>query len=296
MKRLFLLAAVFAVEATTMPSQAQKPMPAWLLSEAYMKQLGIAERTNEKFDFTRFPQPRTIAAYWELRDTVQHPEKRHLMSARIFEAGEPLTTLRWQLSSEVVRMDTVTNLYAFNDALECTLCHHAAPGITDVEAARLRDSMARIPTLQALECDLVPDALAMSILPAEQSGAAYALQYLLARAGIDASPILTYRTTFWREDLPLLLDRVLRPGKPLRIGSDIERFARKARFSEGCIYVLSQPGHTPPRVWFFFANGRFWMKFGICQYVSLPSIVDVWRHGKEATRIVPYTLDPRFEE
>lgn len=55
MKRLFLLAAVFAVEATTMPSQAQKPMPVWLLSEAYMKQLGIAEHTNEKFDFARSP-------------------------------------------------------------------------------------------------------------------------------------------------------------------------------------------------------------------------------------------------
>lgn len=296
MKRLFLLAALFVAEAAATQLQAQKPMPAWLLSEVYMKQLGIAEHTNEKFDFTRFPRSRTIAAYWELRDTVQHPEKRHLMSARIFEAGEPLTTLRWQLCSEVVRKDTVTNLYAYNDALECTLCHHAAPGIPEAEAARLCDSMARITTLQELGCELEPDAQAMSILPAEQSGAAYALQYLLARAGIDASPILTYRTTFWREDVPPLLDRVLRPGRALRIGSDIERFARKAHFSEGCIYALSQPDRTPPRVWFFFADGRFWMKFGICQYVSLPSVIDVWRHCKEATRIVPYTLDPRFRE
>ncbi len=296
MKRLFLLAAAFVAEAAATQLQAQKPMPAWLLSEVYMKQSGIAEHTNEKFDFARFARPRTIAAYWELRDTVQHPEKRHLMSARIFEAGEPLTTLRWQLSSEVVRKDTVTNLYVDNDALECTLCHHAAPGIPDAEAVCLRDSMARITTLQELGCKLEPDAQALSILPAEQSGAAYALQYLLARAGIDASPILTYRTTFWHGDLPPLLDRVLRPGKPLRIGSDIERFARKAHFSEDCIYALSLPDRTPPRVWFFFADGRFWMKFGICQYVSLPSVIDVWRHCKEATRIIPYTLDPRFGE
>lgn len=286
MRKILLLAASFAVGLAAV--QAQKPAPAYLFSEVLMRQCGIADYTHEKFDFSRLPTNRTISSFWELRDTVRHPEKRHLISARIFAGGEPLTTLRWQLSSEVVRKDTVTKLFVYNDALECTLVHNAAPGISDAEAARLRDSMARLTALED------PDGHLLSILPAEQGGGAYALQYLLARAGIDAAPIFSYRTTLWNEDLRPLLGRVLRPGKAMRIGSDIERFARKARFEEGCVYSLVTENETRTPLFFFRADGKFWLKYGASQYVTVPSIVEVWRLCRQATKVVPYTLDPAF--
>lgn len=282
MKRLFLLTTAFVVGLAAV--QAQKPMPAWNISEMIAKQSGIAEHTNEKFDFSRLPTRRSILSCWEVRDTVRNPEKPHQMSVRIFAGGRPLTTLRWDDSEEVVRKDTVTNLYAENDALECTLCHKAAPGISDAEADRLRDSMRRMTALTD------PDG-SRKFLPALQSGDAYAVQYLLTQAGIDAAPLFNYRTTLWMEDLASLFGPLLKAGKAMRIGSDIERFARKARFEEGCVYGMATNGsERPPRL-FFYADGKFWLKYSACQYMTLPSIIDVWRLCK-GDKIVSYTLVP----
>ncbi len=135
-----------------------------------------------------------------------------------------------------------------------------------------------------------------SVLPAAQSAFPYALQYLLARARIDASPILNYRTTIWREEVAPLLEAVCRRrGKAMRIGRNIERFARKARFETDCIYALVDADGTMP-LFFFYVDGKFWLKYrGMCQYVTLASFEDVWRHDKEATQVVAYVLQPRFE-
>ncbi len=284
MKRFVILLAAIAAALT---ADAQKPMPAFLLSDVFLRQMGVAEYANEKFDFDRFAPDRPVARWWRLCDTVQDPEKKHLMSALLREGERPLIRLRWQLSSEVVRKDTVTNLYVYNDALECTLCHHAAPDIDDAEAARLRDSMVRSTLFPTSD---------RSVLPAAQSAFPYALQYLLARARIDASPILNYRTTIWREEVAPLLEAVCRRrGKAMRIGRNIERFARKARFETDCIYALVDADGTMP-LFFFYVDGKFWLKYrGMCQYVTLASFEDVWRHDKEATQVVAYVLQPRFE-
>lgn len=285
MKRFVILLGAIAA---ALAAHAQKPMPAFLLGEVLLRQIGVAEYANEKFDFGRPAPARDIRTYWQLCDTVRDPEKKHLMSALLKEGDRPLARLRWQISSEVVRKDTVTNLYVYNDLLECTLIHHAAPDIGDAEAVRLRDSMMRSAARPTSDCN---------VLPAEQEALTYALQYLLARAGIDASPILNYRTTVWREEHASLLEAVcVRRGKAMRIGRDIERFARKARFGTECIYALVEEDGSMP-LFFFCADGKFWLKYrgGMCQYVTVSSFVDVWRHCRRARTIVPYGLHPRFE-
>ncbi len=283
MKRFFLLAAALAVGLAAV--QAQKPMPAWSISEIFAKQAGITEHTNEKFDFSRLATQRSILSCCEVRDTVRHPDKPHLISVGIFAGGRRLTTLCWDDSEEVVRKDTVTKIYADNDVLECILCHSAAPGISDAEADRLRDSMRRMTVLEDT------DAHRRSFLTAIQSGGAYAVQYLLTRAGIDASPLFGYRTNLRNEDLMPLFGPLLKAGRAMRIGSDIERFARKARFEEGCVYgmVTDDAGRAPQL--FFYADGKFWLKYGACQYMTLTSIIDVWRLCRGG-KIVPYTLEP----
>ncbi len=284
MKRFLILSAVIAAALT---ARAQKPMPPFCLSEMLLRQLGVAEHTNEKFDFGRYAPDRDIRAFWQVCDTVQDPERMHLISALLKEGDRPLGRLRWQPSSEVVRKDTATNLYADNDALECMLCHHAAPGIDDAEVARLLDSMGR---------STLPPTSELGLLPARQDSFSYALQYLLAQAGIDASPILNYRTMIGREEIvPFFEALCVQRGKPMRIGRDIERFARKARFDEGCVYALLGTEDSVP-TFFIYADGKFWLKFrGMCQYITLLSFVDVWRHDKQATKVVACVLRSRFD-
>ena len=80
----------------------------------------------------------------------------------------------------------------------------------------------------------------------------------------------------------------------MRIGGEIERFARKAEFSDEYIYLLEGNGERKMPVAFFCSDGKFWAKIGPCQYLSFDSVISVWRHDKKTTHVGVYRLKGKF--
>lgn len=88
----------------------------------------------------------------------------------------------------------------------------------------------------------------------------YALQYLFGRAGIDAEPLLSWQTYLSSDKAAELLGYCCEPVRKMRIGGDIERFARKAEFSDEYIYLLEGNGSGRCRSPFSAATVNFGRK------------------------------------
>lgn len=265
MKHLFIaLAAGFAATFAA----AQIPMPAWELSEAVERQSGVMNYTNEKFDFRRLPMHRSISEFLHPGDTVQY--RTFLFDVTVCDAGGPVSQLRFQSDPQVVRKeaDTVTFVAADNAWLQVVALAHLPLDASDELVRHAVDSLKDIRTITD----------GMDILPAKQCGMSYALQYLFGRAGIDAEPLLSWQTYLSSDKAAELLGYCCEPVRKMRIGGDIERFARKAEFSDEYIYLLEGNGERKMPVAFFCSDGKFWAKIGPCQYLSFDSVISVWRH------------------
>ena len=217
MKHLFIaLAAGFAATFAA----AQIPMPAWELSEAVERQSGVMNYTNEKFDFRRLPMHRSISEFLHPGDTVQY--RTFLFDVTVCDAGGPVSQLRFQSDPQVVRKeaDTVTFVAADNAWLQVVALAHLPLDASDELVRHAVDSLKDIRTITD----------GMDILPAKQCGMSYALQYLFGRAGIDAEPLLSWQTYLSSDKAAELLGYCCEPVRKMRIGGDIERFARKAEF------------------------------------------------------------------
>lgn len=275
----FLLTAALCGAAAT--GYAQIPMPGWSLSDMFEAQCGVANYTYEKFDFSRFPLQRNLSEYVHLGDTVRY--KKHIYDAAIRDSEGPVGTMRFQSRVQVTR-DTVTFVSAANEWLEVSVSVYLAANATEAEVDRAVDSLQALRTFSE-DTD---------ILPANQDGVSYALQYLFARSGIDAQPVLSWRNLLLNEAGDSFFDYCCERVRRMKVGSDIERFARRMRFSEEYLYVLenSDPRRSP--IAFFRCDGKFWMKLGMSQYTSYDSVISVWRHDKKAAAISVYRLRERF--
>ena len=281
MKHLFIaLAAGFAATFAA----AQIPMPAWELSEAVERQSGVMNYTNEKFDFRRLPMHRSISEFLHPGDTVQY--RTFLFDVTVCDAWGPVSQLRFQSDPQVVRKeaDTVTFVAADNAWLQVVALAHLPLDASDELVRHAVDSLKDIRTITD----------GMDILPAKQCGMSYALQYLFGRAGIDAEPLLSWQTYLSSDKAAELLGYCCEPVRKMRIGGDIERFARKAEFSDEYIYLLEGNGERKMPVAFFCSDGKFWAKIGPCQYLSFDSVISVWRHDKKTTHVGVYRLKGKF--
>ncbi len=267
---------------------AQIPMPGWTLSDAMEAQCGVVNYTNEKFDFGRLSMPRSISDFFHLRDTLVNPERKNIFRTRIYDnGGDEVALLTLQRDPQVARNDTTTFVSANSQWLQVTTFVHLVPGASQPEIDRAVDSLRNI--------RILPEGA--DILPAHQDGISYALQYLFARRGVDTSVIFNWETYLSGADnKAAILGYCCDKQKELKIGSDIERFARKAKFSEEYIYVCVGPNANRNfNVAFFYCDGKFWAKIGASQYLSFDSVISLWRHYKDADRIACYKLKDKFE-
>lgn len=277
----FLAATALCVSAAA--GHAQIPMPGWSLSEMLEAQCGVANYTYEKFDFSRFPLRRKITEWLQPGDTVLY--KRYIYDVEILAGDTPVGTVRFQSGEQVTR-DTVTFVSVANEYLQASVHTYLAPDASDAEVARAADSLRAVRTFKE----------ETEITPANQNGVSYALQYLFARSGIDVEPLLSWRNLLLGSADNGFFDHCCERVQRLKIGGDIERFARRTRFSEEYLYVLenSDPHRSP--IAFFRCGGKFWMKFGMSQYTSYESVISVWRHDKKAAAISAYRLRERFRK
>lgn len=281
MKHLFIaLAACFAAVSAT----AQIPMPPWGLSEAMEQQCGVMNYTNEKFDFSRLPMHRKISEFLRLGDTVQF--KKYLFDVDILDAGGKVAQLRFQGDPQVVRKDTdtITFIAADNTWLQVNTLAYLPLDASDDRIRHAVDSLKDIRTIID----------GMEILPTNQCAVSYALQYLFGRAGVDTEPLFSWQTYLCSDEAAALFGYCCEPVRKMRIGGDIERFARKAEFPEEYIYLLEGNGARRMPIAFFCCDGKFWAKIGPCQYFSFDSVISVWRHDKKTTQIGVYRLKEKF--
>lgn len=281
MKRILILLAACAV---AVPAAAQIPMPGWDLSEVIERQCGVVNYTYEKFDFDRLPTPRSITEFLWLRDTLEY--KPRIFHATISDADGPVARVTFQQDPQVSRnvQDSVTFISAKNAWLQLSAIVYLPLDAPDADVARAIDSLRglRVPTE------------GMELLPADQDGISYALEYLFTRAGIDTDPLLTWRTYVFGTDSRKLLDYCCEQIRRTKIGDDIERFARRAKFDEDTVYVFEGNAALKNPIVFFWCDGKFWTKIGPCQYLSFDSVISVWRHDKRATHMAAYRLRDRF--
>lgn len=278
MKRLFLFSAVLCV--VSVPAAGQLPLPGYLLSDVVERQVGVAHYTNELFDFSSLPAASPIDRFLVLRDTVRF--KEYIYDVAVCDAAGCVGRVRFQDDVQIVRRDTITRVFVTNPQMHVTLCGCLPPDATDAQVAWTVDSLRQV---RAFADE--PD-----IQPTNQNGLSYALQYLFARHGIDSQPVFGDKTYVLRTDESAMLDYCCDCVKRLRVGADIERFARKAIFDEEFLYVGEGPQGR--RAWFFYHDGRFWMKFGPCQYLTFNDVISVWRHDKSMTHIAAYRLKSCF--
>lgn len=280
MKRSVLFLA--AVLAVTLAS-GQIPKPGWVLSDMLERQSGVVNYTNEKFDFGRFPSHRRIGDVFDLGDTTVY--KQYMYGATVRDkTGAEVATVRFQDQRQIFRQDTAVFISVHNPFLEISASCYLAPDASDDAIRRAADSLASLREYPAES----------HLLPAGQDAVSYALQYLFARSGYATEPLFGPRTYFVSGNgmrmIEYCCDRV---GK-MKIGSDIERFVRKARFAEDCIYVCEPSAEGRSPIVFFWCDGKFWAKIGMCQYMSWESVESVWRHDKRMPRIHAYRLKERW--
>lgn len=289
MKRILLILATCLCMAAV---HGQIPMPMWVLTKALEAQCGVAEYTTEKFDFKRLPTTRKIADYLWLRDTASF--KKYLYKVDICDGQGVVAQLGFQDSVQVSPMaDTALFVSARNAFLEVSLNKYLAPDAPEEEIARTVGELQHMrPSLEEL---VSQDEI--GLLPAHQNGICYGLQYLFARNGIDASPIFGWDTIVRSDNdgVKELIGRCCDRVQVQKIGKDIERFARKAKFSEDYMYVCEgSDDQRRAAVVFFFCDGKFWSKVGMSQYTTYDSVISVWRHDKKATAVVAYKLKDSF--
>lgn len=281
MKRISLLLAACAAAAA---ASAQIPMPGWGLSDVIERQSGVVNYTYEKFDFDRLPTPRRLTEFLRLKDTVEY--KLHIYHVTVCDDAGPVAHISFQQDPQVARkeQDSVTFVSTANPWLQITATANLPLDATDAAIARTVDSLRNIRVAgEGLE-----------LLPANQDGVSYALEYLFARAGIDTDPLLTWRTYVFGSEGSTLIGYCCDRVKRTKIGDDIERFARKAKFEEDVIYVLAGNEAMKNPIVFFWCDDKFWAKIGPCQYLSFDSVISVWRHDKRATHLDAYRLKERF--
>lgn len=281
MKRILFLVAACAAAASV---QAQVPMPGWGLSDLIERQSGVVDYTYEKFDFSRFPAARRITEFLWLKDTVTY--KPLIFHAGICDAEGEVAQLFFQQALQVVRKesDSVTFVSVDNARLQGALVAYLPLNASDAEVARTADSLQNI---------RIPSE-GIKLLPAGQDDVSYGLQYLFARAGIGTEPLLTWQTYLLADDGRKLIDYCCERVKSMKVGGDIEKFARKAQFEEDAIYVCKGDGTRKRALAFFWCDGKFWAKIGPNQYMSFDSVISVWRHDKKTTHIDAYKLKKRF--
>lgn len=281
MKPVFLS---FAALLLSFAAEAQIPKPGWVLSDVYQRQCGIDDWRNEKFDLSRFALRRDLSQWLTAGDTVEY--KTYVYDVAVRDGRETVARLRVQAARQVGEpLDTVRRVYVDNPHLEMSLSASLPPDASDDRIEAALDSLWNVREL--------PDAPA-NILPADQDDFSYAMQYLFARAGIRAAPIFSYRTLFGASDRARLLGRCCERAATWRIGSDIGRFMRRMRFDEECVYCCIPSKEGRRSLFFFCCDGRFWVKVGMCEYVSYDSFEAVWRHDKRMPRIVAYRLKAEF--
>lgn len=282
MKRLLLIiAACFAATGIL----AQIPMPKWVLSEAYEAQCGVANYVNEKFDLKRLPADRVITDFLWLKDTAS--TKKYIYKASICDVQGEVAQLGFQSDTQVSRnSDTITFVSTCNPYLEVSLNKYLPIDASEELIARTVDSLKNI----RLSADELVAAGA-GLLPARQNGFSYVLQYFFARHGIDASPLFMWQTMVMSPDDRKLMAYCLEKAEKMKIGKDIERFARKVTCTEEYLYAFEVPeGAQTAPTWFFYRDGKFWAKIGMSQYKSYDSLISVWRHNKKSPALIAYKL------
>lgn len=281
MKRMLL---AFAALLPYLAADAQIPKPGYVLSDVYQRQCGIADYVNEKFDFSRFAVRRELSEWLTTGDTVEF--RKHIYDVAVCDASGPISRLRVQSARQIGEpRDTVRRVYVHNPGLEMTLIASLPADASEAMCARALDSLWNVREL--------PDD-PVDVMPAEQDDFSYAMQYLFARSGISSEPIFTWKTLVAASDRFRLLDRCCDRTATFRIGSGIERFLRRMRFDEDCIYGCESSKEGGRPLFFFFCDGKFWCKVGLCEYVSYDSFESVWRHDKKMPRIVAYRLKACF--
>lgn len=266
-------------------ASAQLPMPGWLFSDLLELQAGVAEYTDELFDFSRFPVRRSIGEHFELRDTVNFEGRKHIYDVGVCDrSGCRVARMRFQDEMQITRRDTLVSVSAFNPRLTVIASVYLAPDASDRQIARAVDSLR---TLRELPEEA-------RIFSADQDALSYALQYLFARHGYDPAPLFTPQSCYPGDRE--LLERCCERVGTMKIGSDIGRFVRRARFDEECIYLCESESPARSPLLFFWCDGKFWGKprGGISQYKSWPSFEGVWRHDKRMIRVVAYRLKADF--
>ncbi len=283
MKRILLFCVALL---PCLAADAQIPKPGFLVSEIIHRQCGIADYRNERFDFARFPLRRDLAGLFAPGDTIRH--NTYVLDIAIRDASDSIAGYRVQSPVQVGEpRDSVRNVYVHHPAFECTIKAALPADASDAAIARAVDSLHAVRTL--------PDDNRGILCAADQDDFSYAMQYLLSRHGICAEPIFTWQTTVPSVDSrAALLDRCCDRAATLRVGSDIERFVRRTRFDEACIYACQPSKEGGRAIFFFYVDGRFWCKRGFTEYVSYDTFESVWRHDKGMRRIVAYRLKPGF--
>lgn len=281
MKRILLF---FAALAAAFAASAQIPKPGWVLWDVYQRQCGIADYVNEKFDFSRFALRRDLSEWLTAGDTVEY--KQYIYDVAVRDGRETVARFRVQAARQIGQpRDTVRRVYVHNPHLEMSISASLPPDASDCRLTAALDSLWNVRCL--------PDDPA-DVLPAEQDDFSYTMQYLFARSGIRTDPIFSWQTCVGASDRALLLDRCCERTATFRVGSDIERFARRMRFDEECVYACSPSKEGRRPLFFFFCDGKFWLKIGMGEYVSYDSFESVWRHDKHMPRIAAYRLKAEF--